>query len=815
METFWADLRRVVRNLAQAPQFTVSIILVLGVGIGVASSMFSMVNAYRFRPLPVEDGYNLVVLASQRPAQQSLVNLSYPNFKDLRDRATVFTALLGYMPIEARVRNDEFSERISAQAVTGNYFHALGVLPSLGRVLDESDDTVEATPAAVISHSVWQSALASDPRVIGKTVYINGLAFTVAGVVADGFRGTDSLFHSDLWVPFTKGAGFGDGGAEDRRADNLRVIGRLQPNIGLSEAQANMDVLTATLRQQYPDDNRGLKTRVLWEKRARPDVGLAGQFSLSMAVVMALQIVGLASTISNCTSLMLARASARQKELALRLALGAGRWRVFREVWIESLFLGAAASVVGLISAYAALQLLAYFQIPGLSSFYLDWSPDWTVFVFAMLLAFAVSIAIAAGPAMAATRTDVQRSLQGLSGSSAGGPVSRGRYRVVVSQFASVTMALMIAGALRYSNPGTATTDLGFEPENRVVVRLSPSDGGYDIPQSRRFVDAFLEQIRSQPGVIAADVAENVRLSFQNTSMEIAPDGGPDTSKVSVNYNVIGRAYFETMGIALAQGRSFDQRDTEAAPSVAIVNEHLAAKFWPSQNPIGKRFTAQRQNETTVFEVVGLEKTGQYVSLNEAPRDFFYLPYAQQYRPNLAVIIHTRADARSMATLVRGLLLRMAPHLAVWDVTTQKETIEASQFPRRFAGTVMGALGFIQFLVAGIGMYGLLSFLTRLQTREIGIRVSLGATHGRIQQLYIGRGAKLAAKGLLRGGVVSIASLLLMRAFLPGFRAVASFDLRVAVCLTVMITAVTLLAGYLPTRRVLADNPMAALKAEQ
>jgi putative ABC transport system permease protein len=738
-----------------------------------------------------------------------------PNFEDIRERNSVFSALVGYAPVQARVRAKDVSEGVRGEVVTGDYFQALGVLPSLGRVLSPDDDTEQADPVVVISRYFWQTSLASDQAIIGTTLFINGVAFTVAGVAEEGFQGTDSLFRADLWVALAKGTAIGRPMLDDRRADGLRVLGRLRREANLSQAQANLDVLTATLREEHPEENRGLRALVMWEKQSRPEVGFARQFSLALLFVMVTQVIGLVITGTNVTSLMLARAVSRQRELALRLALGATRSRLYGEILFESLFLAAAASVLGLIAARWTMDLLSQVRLPGMGSLYMDWRLDGTVFLFGMGLTFVTAAAVAVAPALVAIRTDPQRWLHGGHGSTGTSRVSRLRYRVVVSQFSTLAMTLMTAGVLTQSAGTYMKSDLGFETDNRLLFRLSMSELGYDAQRGRQLFETFLERIRALPGVIAADAAEDVRLTFDQMSMEIEPAERPEESPIDVSYNVVGRDYFKTMGIKLVQGREFNTFDNGNTTRVAIINEQLAGRFWPGQNPLGKRFAAQRGDRTTVFEVIGVEKTGKYYSLNEPAREFFYLPYMQEYRPTLAVHVHTQTDPRAMTPVVRQVLQEVAPGLATFDVSTQSDMIELSQFgPPRFAGSVMGLIGFIQFVIAAVGMYGLLSYLARLQTREIGIRMALGATRYGIVKFYTDRGARLAARGFIRGALVSLATLWLMRRFLPGFEGIASYDLTTILLVVGLLAGVTTAAAYLPTRRVLADNPMAALRHE-
>jgi predicted permease len=815
VENIWKDFRYAVRSLCQSPQFTISVVLVLGVGISIASAMLSMANAYRFRSAPVKDGDDLIVLASQRPTQQNLSNISYPNFKDIRDRNSAFEKLVGYAPVQIRIRSDRFSDRMNAQLVTGDFFKALGVGPSLGRVLEAQDDTAQADPLVVISRHMWQTMLASDNKVLGERLYINGSAFTVGGVAEQEFRGTDPLFHADLWLPLAKAAMIGRGDVEDRGADSLRVLGRLRQGVSLSEAHANLAVLTAQLRAEYPLENRELKTTVLWEKKARPEVGFAKQFSLSLIFVIATQVIALAMTCLNVSSLMLARALARQRELAVRMALGATPSRMFRQILFESLLLATVAGGIGMIAAIGATNFLRQLRIPGVAALYMDWRPDLTIYIVTSLLSFAVAAVVSIAPALAVARTDVQRWMHGGGyGASASKRVSKLRYRVVASQFTSVAMALMTAGVMRQTaEPRPA--DLGFESRDRLVLRISTADESLNAAESRQLIDRFLVQVRSTPGVVAADVAEDVRLSFDRMSMEIVPQGRTEDFLPEVSYNVVGRDYFRTMGISLLQGRRFNQFDTEGTTPVAIVNQALASRLWPRQNPIGKRFSTDQGGRKVDYEVVGVEKTGLYYGLNETPREFFYLAYSQAYRPNLAVIVHARNNPLAMVPAMRSALETVAPNLALYDVTTQEQAIEDGQFgPPRLAGSVMGFIGLVQFVVAGIGMYGLLSFLTRLHAREIGIRVALGSTHTGILALFVGKGAKLAARGIVQGTLMSFVVIFVMRRFLTGFQSIGLFDVASAIYVLALIAAVTAAAGYLPIRRILSDNPTAALRNE-
>jgi predicted permease len=811
IERLWSDVRYALRSLARSPQFAIAAVLGLGIGLAISSLMFSVVNAYLFRPLPVKSGPDLVALGVQKPTWSALRNLSYPNLVDIRDDLYSFDSVFAYSTANPAVRWGSLSERWGAQVVTGNFFQALGVQPRLGRALLPDDDVAGAMPVAVISHAIWQNRLASDPSVLGRTLSLNGSSFVVVGIAPEGFQGIDSLLRSDVWVTLASASKVG-GGTDNRDSNSLRVRGYLRPAVGTRAAQAEVDTLAVRLRERYPVENAGLRILVLPERRTRPLIDAGGLVPIVGSMLIGLGIVVLINTCGSVMGLLLARSVERQREVSLRMALGATARQVIGASVLEGVLVAISGGLVASLVVAWGAQAIAT-GVPIGSGYRFDIQPDPRVLAFTFVIAAIAGAAIGLVPALAATRADIRSNLGSGQGVTSDRRRTRTRARVVMVQFALVTVLLVTAGLFMGRAGGTQDVDIGFATGSRILIPVSPGDNGYDEPRGRQILDEALARAGALPGVRSATLVQDVPLGASSSSIEVrAQDQAADAPSRRVSYNVVGPKYFETMAIPLVRGRSFDSPGALAG-SPAIINETLADTYWRGQDPIGKSLIVAREGvDAQRYDVIGVARNAKYNSLGEAPRGFVYLPYARHYRSEMTLVLHAPVNIAATTADVRAVVEAIDPTLVPNDVTTLDASIETNALGSTRVGAgllvIFGALG---TTLAIFGLFGLLSYTTRLQNRDIGIRMALGASHAMVTRYLLGGSLRLAAKGIAAGVLVAILVAMLLRSVVFG---IGALDATPFLVIPALLGSIALLVGYIPVRRVLAVNPMKALAHE-
>jgi predicted permease len=810
MEGLWRDLRYALRSLARSPQFAVAAVLGLGIGLAVSSLMFSVVNAYLFRPLPVKSGNELVALGVQKPTWNGLRNLSYPNLIDIRDDLRSFEDVFAYSTVSPAVRLGSVSERWGAQVVTGNFFQALGVQPRLGRALLPDDDVAGATPVAVISHAMWENRLASVPSILERTISLNGSPFVVVGVAPEGFQGIDSLLRSDVWVAAASASKVGSG-TDNRDSNALRVRGHLRPGVGMKTAQAEVDILSVRLRERYPAENAGLRVLVLPERRTRPLIDAGGLVPIVGSMLIGLGIVVLINTCGSVMGLLLARSVERQREVSLRMALGATSKQVIGASVLESVLVAMGGGLVASVVVAWGARVIAT-GVPLASGYRFDIRPDPRVLAFTFLIAAVAGAAIGLVPALGAARADIRSSLGSGHGVTGDRRRTRARTRVVMVQFALVTVLLVTAGLFMSGASGTKNTDIGFATDSRILIPVSPGDNGYDETRGRQILDEALTRAAALPGVRSATLVWDVPLGASSSSIEVRAQGqAADAPPRRVSYNVVGSKYFETMAIPMVRGRSFDAPGALAA-SAAIINETLAESYWPGQDPIGQALIVAREGDARRYDVIGVARNAKYNSLREAPRGFVYLPYAQHYRSEMTLVLNAPVNLAATTAAVRELVESIDPTLVPNDVTTLDASIETNALGSvRLGSGLLVIFGVLGATLAVFGLFGLSSYTTRLQRRDIGIRMALGATTAMVTVELLGGSLRLAGRGMVAGFVLAVVVAVVLRGTVLG---IGALDPVPFLTVPVLLAVVTLAAGYLPVRRVLNENPMSALSHE-
>ena len=840
MKTIWQDLRYAARMLWKTPGFTIVAVLSLALGIGANTAIFSFVNAVLLRALPITEPERLVfVFSSTQAAPYSVA--PYPDYVDYRNRNKVFSELTAYSGITVSLNNNEGAEQISGLIVSRNYFDVLGVRASAGRTFSpEEDQTPGAHPVVIISHGLWRKRFAGDANVIGKQLLLNGQTFNIVGVAPAGFDGAEAGQTTDIYVPMMMQAvvrpprsGYSGEMSPDllsvRRNGWLNMIGRLKPGVSFEQAQSEMKVLAKQLADAYPDTNRGESATLFPVTKGDPDQ--RGTL-LSVAGLMS-AVVGLVLLIAcaNVANLLLARASARRKEISIRLALGASRWRLIRQLLTESVFLSLVGGAGGLLLAVWLVDALQSYSPPG--NFFpvaFDFSLDAKVLGFTLLLSVLTGIIFGIAPALQASNPDLVHALKdetvALPGRSSSG--FRGfnlRNLLVVAQVALSLVLLISAGLFLRSLSQAQRIDPGFSPENILSMPLNIHLLRYTKAQGQEFYRGVIERVEAIPGVQSATLSRTPPLSGASRQSTVliegreGPDraggsestsGNPDTGGNITLTSPVALKYFETMSIPLLRGRDFTTQDREGAPGVIVINETFARRYFPDQDPLGKRLSL-RGAEGPWLEVVGLARDGKYVTLGETSAPMVYQSILQRHETGMTLLIRTGGDPSNFAAGVRHEVQTIEKNLPVTNIRPMTELLNNSLFPARMGALLLGVFGLLALLLAAVGLYGVMSYSVARRTREIGIRMALGARGGDVLGLVLREGMALVAVGVLLGLGVALAVTRLLASFLYG---VSTSDPLTFAGIAVFLTLIALAASFIPARRASRVDPMIALRYE-
>jgi predicted permease len=825
MKTLLQDIRYGARMLLKTPGLTAIVVLTLALGIGANAFIFSIVNGYLLRPLPVPNPEQIAVLAAQQKGSSPfLYTFSYADFLDFRSQAAPIADLIGFMPVLPGLSADGKADQMLACYVTGNYFTALNVRPALGRLLLPSEENQPGQQAGlVLGYSFWQKRFGGNPGVIGKQVRVNGKAATVIGVVPKQFLGTMSLVEMDAYLALSSGAFLEQSSGDlmhDRDSRILRVMARLKPGVSFTAAQSSLNVIAERLAQQYPATDKNVSVRLYREQMARPQplgnnvvAVIAGFFLVLAALVLLLACM-------NVANVLLARATARRREIALRAALGAGRARLMRQLLTETVMLGLLGGLGGVIVGEwfnpRDVSRLVSTTLPVR----LDFSFDWHVFAYSFGAALLSGIVVGLWPAFRSSRADVHSLLQEGGRSDTGG-VGRHRVRnfLVASQVAGSLILLVIAGLLLRSVQHAGSIHLGFDPGHVLNVTLDPHQIGYDEQQQRAFYRELETRVRALPGVRSVSLAYGTPLgniaNVNGGAVSIEDHPTPAGQQApTVFFNNVDPAYLETMRVPLLRGRSFTDLDDQKAPPVAIVNQTMADKFWPNQDAIGQRFTLKPLSapEQTML-VVGVAANGKYANIGEDPAPFFYVPLAQNFISMQTLQLRSTVAPESLIAPVRNEIQRLAPDLPIVQTSTMQEVVEGTNGTQifRFGAYFAAAIGGLGMFLAVLGVYGVVSFAAVQRTREIGIRMALGGSPRDVVGLVLRQGVGMVLAGLLVGALAALALTRLMTRFLID---VSPSDPLTYISVAVLLSAIALLACWIPARRATRVDPSTALRYE-
>jgi predicted permease len=829
MDTLRQDLGYALRVLAKNPGFTVVVVLTLGLGIGANTAIFSLMDQVLLRALPVRNPHELVQLDGPGAFRGMTVNdhtFSYPMYRDLRDGNQVFSGVLARFPASVTVSWRDQSERVAADLVSGNYFEVLGVRPALGRTFTAEDDRRAGEHLVVIlSHGFWTRRFGADPEVLNQAVLVNGRAMTVVGVAPPGFHGIEVGRSPEVMVPLAMKAQVTPtwDERENRLARWVNVMARLKPGVSAEQADAGINVLYHQILERelplFTNASAYFRARFLAKRLAllpgfRGQSYLREEFSTPLVVLMGMVGLILLIACANVANLLIARAAARQKEIAVRLTLGAGRGRIVRQLAVESLVLAALGGAAGLLLAsWLTGLLLRALPFQGAArTFSAD--PDLRVALFTLAVAAFTGLLFGLAPAVQATRPDLIATLKHEAGTVVGAaPQVRFRKGLVVAQVSLSLLLLIGAGLFARSLANLRRLDPGFQVGGLLTFSLEPSLSGYTPERASALIDQIRERLAGLPGARAATLAENATMAGSDTNSTMKVDGYTPQEGEDMNShtNAVGAGYFSTMGIPLLAGREFDPRDAKGAAKVAVVNEVAAQRFFKGTSPLGRRIGLGRTGVADM-EVVGVVKDGKFGSLREDPLRFVYFPYAQQgHMSEVTFYVRTASEPESLTEPARRVVRELDTALPIYDLKTMRAQVDESLFVDRMVAALSAAFGLLATALAAIGLYGVMSYTVARRTREIGIRLALGAQRAAILRLVLHEVAAMALVGIAVGLPLAWALGRLLRSQLFGLSPADPLTMAGA-CL--VLATVAIVSGYLPAARAARVDPLVALRYE-
>jgi putative ABC transport system permease protein len=799
------DLRYGLRTLVKNPGFTIVAVIALALGIGANSAIFSVVNTVLLRPLPYQNPDALVMV------WEDATHLGFPrntpsaaNFIDWRTQNTVFEGMATTAERSFNLTGVGEPERFDGRRVSGNLFTLLGVEPQLGRTFLPEEDKPGAARAVILSYGLWQRRFGSDPKIVGQPLSLNGESYTVVGVMPRSFQFPTR--KDQLWVPIA----FSSEEAASRGNHYLEVVARIKPGVTLRQAQAEMGTIGARLAQQYPEENTrmGVVVTPLHEQ-------LVGDIKPALLILLGAVGFVLLIACANVANLLLARAAVRQKEIALRLALGASRSRLTRQFLTESVLLAALGGGVGLLLSIAGIDLLKRF-IPDTISQAHAIGIDGKVLVFTMLVSLVTGLIFGLAPAAQASNFNLNETLkEGGRDSGAGSGGNRIRALLVISEVAVSFILLIGAGLLINSFLHLRNLDPGYRADHLLAMKVALPDSKYPDKERRSpFYAEVIRRVQALPGVQSVAVASNLPLTYNGDSMPIGVEGRadpPPDQRPDVILRVVSPGYFSTMGIALVKGRDFSERDNADATKVVVVSEKTARHFWPGEDPIGKRLKpGSTTSESPWREVIGVVKDVRQNDFVAEPKMEMYMAYPQlsSFAPN-ALVVRTNVAPLSLATSVRNAVWAVDKDQPVSDIRTMEGIVSESVARQRFSMLLLGIFASLALILAAVGIYGVMSYSIAQRTREIGIRMALGAQRSDVLKLAVGQGLRLVLIGVAIGLGAAFILTRVMASLLFG---VSATDPTTFATISLVLISVALLASYIPALRATRVDPMVALR---
>ena len=817
MGSFLQDARYACRTLSKTPGFTAAIVISVALGIAANATVFSIANGLLWGALPVKDPGRLVVFSEGR-------SFSYPDYVDYRDRTSqVFEGLAAHFPfIPASIGGTGQPERVWGQVVSGDYFRLLGVNPVLGRgILPEDDQVLGRDAVVVLSHALWQRRFASDPAVLGRAVVLNGMRYSVVGVAPAGFSGTDHGIQADFWAPLAMAEQImpdlnKDSMRSKRNAQWLLLNARLKPGVGRAQAAAVVNTIQHRLDDTYRKEQKEHRAAVSLDPAGSLIGGASTQALGLMAVLMVVVGLVLLVACANVANLLLARATGRQKEIAIRLAIGASRRQVIRQLLVESVLLALAGAAAGFLLAALAAAAISRFRLPLPFPIVFDFNVDLRVLAFTAALSIFTGILFGLAPALRATRPDLVESLKNES------PVF-GRLRrfslrnaLVVVQVALSLVLLVGAGLFLRSLGNASSIDIGMQPDNVLLMAIDPKLNHYSRERTQQVLEQLRQRVTALPGVRSVSFVDSIPLSIGGINFDFAAAGGNGSAGQNINSDVysVGSGYWETMGIPLLRGRDFSRNTGDGR--ALIVNQTMARRAFGNEDPLGRQMLSDELGQKVLYTIVGVARDSKSRTLGEKPQNCAYLfveanPEKVFSFFGISIAVKTSANPAAMAKPVREQIAALDPNLPILSTETMREHVDKSLLLPRISATLLGVFGAVGLTLAAIGLYGVMSFSVRRRTREIGIRLALGANPGSVLAMVLRQGLALAGVGLVLGLAIALAVGRLASSLLYG---IGGTDLITFLAVPAVLLAAALVAIVLPARRAARLGPMTALRME-
>lgn len=818
-ERLWQDLRYGWRMLFKNPGFTLVAVISLAIGIGANSAMFSLADAVILRPLPILRPNEVVTVGfNSAVGRFGSINASYRDYLDFRDKSKSFDGMVAYMPnsFGFSIQPGETPQMKMGMFVTGNFFRVLGVEPELGRAFSDDEDQVPGQGAVIVlSHDLWEKGLAADPSILGRKILLSGIEFTVIGVAPDRFTGMDQYFRPAFYIPESMRTRFvsnpKDHPLEARDFRELSVKARLKPGVTVAQAQAELTVIAKALERAYPDTNRNKQVEVRTELQKRVeqepiDTELAALLTLLAAAVLLVAC-------ANVAGLLLSRAPVRAREMALRLAIGAGRGRLVRQLLTESFLVALVGGLLGLGIGYGGTAFLSGLQPPTDLPIQITPQMDQRALLFSLAICLSSVFFFGLAPALQTTRTDLVSALKIRGGETDRPPRLLGRNALVAGQVALSLVLLMVSTFIYRGFRQEIAGDPGFRTNHLLMMSFDPGLLRYTEAQTQQFYHQLALQAQSVPGLKSATLASAVPMNGDGDTVTILPEGFQFPKGVE-NVNLFGSTvdehYFETMNVHILRGRGFRASDNSSTPRVAVVNQELAQHYWPGRDPLGRRFRLDSRDGPWV-EIVGVAKTTKYIWFAEAPTDFVYLPLAQHPQSQMTLLAHSSGDPANLAEPLRQMVRTLDANQPVFGVRTYDQVYEyrTESQPNTLIRTI-GTMGLMGLLLAMVGLYGLVAYAATRRTREIGIRMAIGAARGTVLRMILKQGLLLALIGIGVGLAASIGAERLLNSMFES----NGTDFVTYLLVAPVLFAITALAVYIPAHRASRTDPMRVLRYE-
>jgi len=807
-------IRQAFLQFRRSPGVTMAAVLCLAIAIGGGAVLYQTAVEALLQPSPATMPNRVVRIYTAFEGSIPYGSISYPDFEDIRDQIEAFEYVVIATPLPMNLASEDRSERTWGEIVSADYFHCLGVDITMGRSFLPEEGVTEGThPVVVISHRLWKNRFGGDPDILSKQVYINGNSFSIIGVAPEGFNGDSVGLVMRLWVPVMMHAeaaprlsGFRNRGNHSFRSS----ICRLKDGVTVAEATERVRALSARLAEQYPDDYAGKSLIVMPENEASLDPMVRADFQRFITFGFVIIALLLALTCANVAGLLLARTAGRRKEIGIRLALGVSRSRLMGSLLAESAVLAVVAGLFGYWIANVLGGFINRIEIPmDIPLEVGSTGGNWPYISFIFLATGIAAIIVGLTPAIHASRVDIVSSVKAGDGASPRRAAWSRRLMVMIQVAASLVI-LVGGGLVLKSLRNIQSVDPGFDPANQLVANVDLALQGYSREEGEVFYRDLKERLGMLPGVKAVGMALTIPLSLSMQQHRLQPEGyeSPDQDPIIIDVNTVDEGYFEAMGIPIAEGRAFTVFDDEDAPLVIIVNEAFRNRYWPGESPLGKR---ARRGDDTWYTVVGMVPTGKYFSLGEDPKPYFYYSSAQEYTGAMNLHIRTTEDPLSYTDAIRSEVAALDPTLPVSELNTMRGRIGFALMPYRIATVVMWTFALVAMLLASIGLYGLVAYMVQRQTRELGIRMALGAQRSSVLYYVVGRGMRLTVAGLAVGLVLAIGICFMASKVLVGLDPIEPLSLSVSL---ILMSVIAFLACLFPARRATRINPSDALRVE-